>query len=42
MYLQKFYGMEEKEERSRLLKQFTSGDSAFKIEDVVAEAEKVL
>ena len=42
MYLQKFYGMQEKEERARLLRQFNSGDAAFKIEELVQEAEKIV
>jgi ATP synthase mitochondrial F1 complex assembly factor 1 len=42
MYLQKFYGMEEKEERARLLRQFNAGDQAFKVEEVIEEAEKII
>ena len=42
MCLQKFYGMEGKPERGRLLKQFSEGDAEFKVEDLVEEAEKVV
>ena len=42
MCLQKFYGGEEKEERGRLLRLFSKGDEAFKVEDLVEEAEKIL
>ena len=42
MCLQKFYGMEEKEERRRLLKMFSEGDTGFRVEELVSEAEKIL
>lgn len=42
IYLQKFYGMEDKEERGRLLRQFNSGDTGFKVEELVKEAEKIV
>ena len=42
MCLQKFYGMGERVERQRLLKQFSEGDQAFKVEELVSEAEKML
>jgi ATP synthase F1 complex assembly factor 1 len=43
MCLQKFYGIGgEKSERKRLLEMFGKGDSAFKIEDLVEEAEKIV
>ncbi|KAG0651166.1 hypothetical protein D0Z07_2625 [Hyphodiscus hymeniophilus] len=43
MCLQKFYGVAgEKSERRRLLELFGKGDLAFKIEDLVEEAEKVV
>ncbi|KAH8815420.1 ATP11 protein-domain-containing protein [Xylogone sp. PMI_703] len=41
MCLQKFYGFGgEKTERKRLLEVFTRGDAGFKVEDLLAEAEK--
>ncbi|PBP17316.1 F1 ATPase assembly protein 11 [Diplocarpon rosae] len=43
MCLQKFYGVSgEKSERRRLLELFGKGDPAFKVEDLVEEAEKVI
>lgn len=43
MCLQKFYGLGgESNERQRLLELFAKGDSAFKIEDLVEEAEKIV
>ena len=43
MCLQKFYGISgEKSERRRLLELFGKGDSAFKLEDLVEEAEKIV
>lgn len=43
MCLQKFYGISgEKSERRRLLELFGKGDSAFKVEDLVEEAEKIV
>ncbi|KAI6709124.1 hypothetical protein JHW43_008350 [Diplocarpon mali] len=43
MCLQKFYGVSgEKSERRRLLELFGRGDPAFKVEDLVEEAEKVI
>jgi ATP synthase mitochondrial F1 complex assembly factor 1 len=43
MCLQKFYGVHgEKSERKRLLEMFKKGDLAFKVEDLVEEAEKVV
>ena len=43
MCLQKFYGVSgEKSERKRLLELFGKGDSAFKVEDLVEEAEKII
>ena len=42
MCLQKFYGMEEKEERRRLLRMFSEGNTGFTVEDLVNEAEKIL
>lgn len=42
MCLQKFYGMEEREERRRLLQRFSKGDSAFKVEELIDEAERIL
>ncbi|KAK0119327.1 hypothetical protein ONS95_008169 [Cadophora gregata] len=43
MCLQKFYGVTgEKSERRRLLELFGKGDPAFKVEDLVEEAEKII
>jgi len=43
MCLQKFYGQSgEKSERRRLLEMFGRGDAAFKVEDLVEEAEKIV
>ena len=43
MCLQKFYGGEgEKEGRKRLLEQFSGGDEAFKVEELLEEAEKAV
>ena len=42
MCLQKFYGMGERAERRRLLKQFSEGDQTFKVEELVSEAERML
>jgi ATP synthase F1 complex assembly factor 1 len=43
MCLQKFYGMgAQNAERKRLLEQFGKGDPAFKVEDLVEEAEKIV
>lgn len=43
MCLQKFYGIHgEKSERKRLLEMFQKGDSTFKVEDLLEEAEKAL
>jgi ATP synthase F1 complex assembly factor 1 len=43
MCLQKFYGVGgEKSERKRLLELFGKGDVAFKVEDLVEEAEKIV
>lgn len=43
MCLQKFYGgLEEKTERTKLLEQFSQGDSAFKVEELLEEAEKIV
>ena len=40
--LQKFYAIErERPERGRLLEQFSRGDSAFRLESLVEEAEKI-
>ena len=40
--LQKFYAIEDQRpERGRLLDQFSRGDSAFRVEDLVEEAEKI-
>ena len=42
MCLQKFYGGEgEREERRRLLEQFSGGDAGFKVEQLLEEAEKI-
>ena len=41
--LQKFYGVQgDKSERRRLLEMFKSGDTAFKVEDLLEEAEKAV
>ncbi|KAH7417444.1 ATP11 protein-domain-containing protein [Cadophora sp. MPI-SDFR-AT-0126] len=43
MCLQKFYGLTgEKSEKRRLLELFGKGDPAFKVEDLVEEAEKII
>lgn len=44
MCLQKFYGGEEAQtsERRKLLEQFSQGDSAFKVEELLDEAEKII
>ena len=43
MCLQKFYGVGgEKSERRRLLELFGKGDTAFKVEDLVEESEKIV
>lgn len=43
MCLQKFYGgVDEKADRKRLLEQFSQGDSGFKVEDLLEEAEKII
>lgn len=43
MCLQKFYGVGgEKSERKRLLEMFAKGDTAFRVEDLVDEAEKII
>lgn len=43
MCLQKFYGpVGEKSDRRRLLEMFGRGDPAFKVEDLVEEAEKII
>ena len=42
MCLQKFYGMEEREERRRLLRMFSEGDAGFKVEELIGEAERIL
>lgn len=43
MCLQKFYGVGgEKSERRRLLELFGKGDTAFRVEDLVEEAEKIV
>lgn len=43
MCLQKFYGVgAEKSERKRLLEMFATGDEAFRLEDLVEEAEKII
>ena len=42
MCLQKFYGVEQKSERKKLLKQFTDGDGGFKVEELLEEAEKIV
>lgn len=43
MCLQKFYGVSgEKSERRRLLEMFGKGDAAFKVEDLLEEAEKII
>ncbi|TVY92386.1 Protein ATP11, mitochondrial [Lachnellula willkommii] len=43
MCLQKFYGFGgEKNERKRLLEMFGKGDAAFRVEDLVEEAEKII
>ena len=43
MCLQKFYGpVGEKSDRRRLLEMFGRGDPAFKLEDLVEEAEKII
>ena len=39
--LQKFYGMQEREERRELLKLFSSGDQRFRIENLMEEAERI-
>jgi ATP synthase F1 complex assembly factor 1 len=49
MCLQKFYGFEalsgaakeSREKRRKLMEQFSGGDEAFKIEDLLEEAEKL-
>lgn len=40
MCLQKFYGREGELERRKLLEQFSQGDGAFRIEELLEEAEK--
>lgn len=43
MCLQKFYGpVGEQSDRRRLLEMFGKGDPAFKVEDLVEEAEKII
>ena len=42
MCLQKFYGGEQKEERKKLLEQFSQGDGGFKVEELLEEAEKIV
>ena len=43
MCLQKFYGIVgENNERRRLLELFGKGDPAFKVDDLVEEAEKIV
>lgn len=43
MCLQKFYGGEGQQvSRQRLLEQFSGGDEAFKVEDLLEEAEKIV
>lgn len=43
MCLQKFYGVgAERGERRRLLEMFGKGDEAFRVEELVEEAEKIL
>ena len=43
MCLQKFYGIgEEKIGRRKLLEQFSQGDGAFKVEELLEEAEKIV
>ena len=43
MCLQKFYGGEgEMGSRKRLLEQFSGGDEAFKVEELLKEAEKAI
>lgn len=41
MCLQKFYGGEVKQERRKLLEQFSQGDGGFKVEELLEEAEKI-
>lgn len=43
MCLQKFYGLGgENNDRRRLLEQFGSGDTSFKVEELLEEAEKIV
>lgn len=42
MCLQKFYGVEQKVERKKLLEQFSQGDGGFRVEELLEEAEKIV
>ena len=42
MCLQKFYGAEHEVRRRKLLEQFSQGDSGFKVEELLEEAEKIV
>ena len=42
MCLQRFYGAEHELRRKRLLEQFSQGDSEFKVEELLEEAEKIV
>ena len=42
MCLQRFYGADHKLRRKRLLEQFSQGDSEFKVEELLEEAEKIV
>ena len=42
MCLQKFYGVEQRVERKKLLEQFSQGDGGFKVEELLEEAEKIV
>jgi ATP synthase mitochondrial F1 complex assembly factor 1 len=42
MCLQKFYGMEEREERRKLLKFFSEGDERFSLDELIDEADRIL
>ena len=42
MCLQKFYGAEHTVGRKKLLEKFSQGDSGFKVEELLEEAEKVV
>ena len=42
MCLQKFYGAEQRLGRKNLLEQFSQGDSGFRVEQLLEEAEKIV